>query len=94
MGLTCSGCGKKIEKTDVYWHLRIELWANVESNFEPMLKSEVEVDRELELILQRIDITDAELLENEVYQAMQFILCRDCRDRFAANPLNKPFLKQ
>jgi hypothetical protein len=87
--LDCSCCGRLFEPGTPFWHLSIKLWADTNTDFTHLMKSDAEIDSQMASVLERIELLDTESLENEVYQEMAFVLCRDCRDRFTANPLNK-----
>ena len=47
------------------------------------------IDERLEMLLERIALIPGDMLENEVYQRFDYLLCRRCRDIVAANPLNR-----
>jgi len=86
----CSFCGKSLARGVSFWHTKIQLWANVDTDFGPSPPSDTQIDNEYQRILERIKYVDEDTLEKEIYQSFDFKLCRDCRDRFTANPLNKP----
>lgn len=72
------------------WNVYIRLWADVETDFSHDKRSNDFIDADFKRILEIIDLTDMESLENEIFQELRFQLCKDCRDIFKANPLNIP----
>jgi hypothetical protein len=89
----CSNCGKQLQKPSISWNLHIKLWANYDGDIDYSEQSNQETDDMLEKVIQRIELIDQNALENEVYQEFRFTLCKDCRDIFAANPLNTPLVQ-
>jgi len=87
--LTCSRCGTRLGHGVPSWTLRIELSANFDGTLDCSLKAAREADRTIEAVLRQIEWMDAETLENQIYQFFEFVLCRDCRDHYSANPLFK-----
>lgn len=48
------------------------------------------LDERLDALLQRIEMIPQEILDAQVYQEFQFVLCSRCRGIIAANPLSQP----
>lgn len=84
---TCDCCKRIIDlEQEVRYVVRMEVFAAVEGE-----DSCIDDDRDY---LQEIEDTltrdGCESIEEEVYQQARFDLCRECRDRFVANPLARP----
>jgi hypothetical protein len=88
----CSACGRKIGKGSPSWNMFIKIWANYDGDIGFANQTENQIDHSISVLLDRIEKIDAGSLENEVYQELKFRLCKDCRDRFTANPLNQPLI--
>ena len=86
----CSGCGRRFAKGAVSWNMLVRIWANYDGDIGFAGQTEAEIDESIEKMLERIQHIDARTLENEIHQEFRFRLCKDCRDRFVANPLNVP----
>jgi hypothetical protein len=89
----CSGCGKRFVRKAASWNMLIKLWADFDGDIDYADKSDKEIDATLDRLLERISYLDAKTLEDEIYQEIRFRLCKDCRDRFVANPLNLPIMQ-
>ena len=85
----CDKCGSKFVQNQQTWKLSLRLWADYDGNFQEFNQESAFVENEINKVLERINMMDAAMLENEIYQEFTFFLCRNCRDQIAANPLNK-----
>ncbi|RKZ22692.1 hypothetical protein DRQ16_02110 [bacterium] len=82
----CARCGRKIKKNEVAYRVRIEIIGE----FDGMELGEEEFDEVLEKIVEELEGLPSYLIEGDIYQLKEYILCPDCKDQFAANPLNLP----
>jgi hypothetical protein len=60
----------------------------VTTDFDGVIPDDPEFDlKELE---RKTGGVPAELLEEEIHQEMEFLLCLACKERYCANPMNLP----
>jgi hypothetical protein len=74
-------------------HPAYEIKIQVAADFDGVLAEEglpVEIEAKLQALVGAMELADPEELAREVFQEARFLLCRSCRDRFLANPLNLP----
>lgn len=82
----CSKCGKNLSPGSLKYILSIKLYADFDGWVEPS----GEGDREnLEYLVECLESTDQDEIEDDVHQEMAFLLCKNCRDLFSRNPLNR-----
>jgi len=88
MKLRCDRCGIELGAEDGIYRVEIRVYADLTRSmpFVPPDRNEVEIDE----LLQKLKDLEASLIEEDVHQEMSFLLCRRCKERFAANPLNLP----
>jgi hypothetical protein len=85
----CAKCGKVMP--DGY--PAYEVTIRVAADFDGVLVEEgspAEVEGTLRSLLGAMERADPEALAREVCHEQRHLLCRACRDRFLANPLNLP----
>jgi hypothetical protein len=82
--LFCSRCGGRMERGKTYYIVSVTLTAEVEEGI-PADVSE----GSLNAIFAQIEEKSEQELEEEVYQKLQFILCKPCRDIFVSHPVGK-----
>ena len=87
--MKCSRCGCVLDKSQPSWRLEVKIWADIPDIPAEFQKNTDELDDLIKQSLQRIKYLDRKAIENEVHRILEFRLCRDCRDIFLANPLNK-----
>jgi len=92
MDRRCDRCRRDLPPGEPAWILRLEAYAD----FNGMLRDldeevlEAELRARLEELEQAAAGEQAAILEDEVYQRRFYRLCRACRERWGANPLNLP----
>ena len=84
----CDKCGRMLLPGELKFDLEIRLWADFDGNLPGGI--EKEPPENLRKLLQDMVYMDKKVLENDVYMSMEFVLCKICKDHFAANPLNLP----
>lgn len=82
----CAKCGRRIGKNEVVYRVKIEIIGE----FESMDVGGKEMDETIEKIIEELEGLPSYLIEGEIYQLKEYLLCPDCKDQFAANPLNLP----
>ena len=86
----CDRCGKEIKEGEIFYNVRIEIWADdgqIISDKEYFASKRKEYLNEL---LNQIEKFSAKELEEQIYKNLYYILCSDCRERFLANPISAP----
>jgi len=83
----CSKCGENFYEGSLKYIVRIKVIAD----FDGHIGNDSDEDSlDLESLIGQIERATPETLENDIHQEMAFLLCKDCRDSFARNPLNLP----
>jgi len=86
---TCDCCKRPLDpRDDLRYVVKMEVYAAMEP-----AADEDEDDRdyllEIQEILQRMEDADSEEVGDDVYRAMRFDLCPECRKKFVASPLGR-----
>lgn len=84
----CDKCGRSFSPGELKYKMEIRLWADFDGYLPPGI--ERESHEAIRKLLQEMVHMDQNLLEDDVYKRMEFILCKICKDHFSANPLNLP----
>jgi len=82
----CSKCGENLYEGTLKYIVRIKVLADFDGHINS--DNEAHAD-DLEALIRQMENSTAEVLENDVHQEMAFLLCKDCRDIFIRNPLNR-----
>lgn len=87
----CDGCGRELTKGEVYYILRMELYAapEIEITRQDLMKNH---RQEIERLLKEMEKMDTRRLEEEVYVAYKLFLCQRCRDTFSQRVSSKEFI--
>ncbi len=88
MPLSCDRCGAEIESESSAYNVEIRVYAGVPSSL-PWMSPE-ECEAEIDSLVDSLEGVDPELIERDVHLEMSFVLCRRCKEVFAADPLNLP----
>ena len=86
----CDLCGREIRSKTIHYELKIEVKAayeTLEINLADLLKDHTE---EIEALVQEMDETDPQQLQDDVYRAFHFHLCRRCQQQYISSPLPTP----
>lgn len=86
--ITCAKCKKIILPGRGRYRVKIEIL----SDFDGIIPFDPSIDpkKEIEKIEQELKTLPPELIEEEVHQEFTFIICPSCKEKFSANPLNRP----
>lgn len=84
----CEKCGRDLPLGGLRYVVKIEAYAD----FDGYLGEEdaEEVEARMRELVERLSERDPGELEREVYEKQIYLLCKDCRDHYLANPLNLP----
>jgi hypothetical protein len=85
---SCDLCKRLIDpEEDLRYVVKIEVYAALD----PVEDADDDRDNLLEMheILERMDDAENGSVGGDVYQALRFDLCPDCRRRFVKNPLGR-----
>lgn len=84
----CARCGRELPKGSTAYRVKID----VTSTFDGFIPFDPAVDTSAKLkkIAEELKNLPPELLEEEVHQEFSYLICLPCKERFCANPLNKP----
>ena len=86
----CDGCGREIKRDAVYYDLKIEVkaaYGTLEVNLADLLKDHTE---EIKALIEEMENADPQTLQDDVYKAFRFHLCRPCQQRYIKAPLASP----
>jgi hypothetical protein len=89
MAKICVKCGKVMPEGYPAYEVRIRVAADFDGVL-PEGGSAAEVEDKLQTLLHAMELSDPEELARDVFHEERYLLCRQCRDRFLANPLNLP----
>lgn len=84
----CSRCGRVIEDYEVAYRVYISVVQDV-----PLVIDERNTPNEEEVkeILDTVKDLPEDILEEEVHEEKEFLLCEQCAEIFRANPLGRSF---
>ena len=83
----CCKCGKELLQGSIKYILSIRLFADVDDTVSTC-ESTQKVD-DIDYLINCLENLGQEEMEKDVHQEMVFLLCKDCRNNFCKNPLNK-----
>jgi hypothetical protein len=84
----CDKCGRSFLPGELKYKIEIKLWADFDGHLPAGI--ELESSETIKELLRDMRQMDQRLLEEDVYKTVEYILCKTCKDHFAANPLNLP----
>ncbi|HEY7676027.1 MAG TPA: hypothetical protein VIG69_03060 [Candidatus Methylomirabilis sp.] len=85
----CGRCGAALRPGSAKYLVRIEVLADWDGHL-AILEDEEERERAMRETLAALEERDEAELLRAVYHRELHLLCRGCRDRYLANPLNLP----
>jgi len=88
MPRSCDRCGVRLQNEDGAYHIEIRIFAGVSESL-PWGSPEAN-EAEIDELIESLDGLEPELIERDVHLEMSLVLCRRCKEIFAANPLNLP----
>ena len=81
MSKSCEKCGKKMPDGGLAYEVKIQVYAD----FDGVLP---QVETRLRELVAAMEEADPDELMQEVFHEEVHLVCRACRDRYLANPLN------
>jgi hypothetical protein len=89
MGKTCEKCGVELPDGSVAYEVRIQVYADFDGVLPEAGTAEAREARMRDLV-SAMEAADPDELMSGVFHEERHLLCRECRDRYLANPLNLP----
>ncbi len=89
MSKTCQKCGKKMADGSLAYEVKIQVYADFDGVL-PDMEASDELQVRLRELLRAMEGADPDDLVRDVYHEERHLLCPGCRDRYLANPLNRP----
>ena len=85
---TCNRCGVRLQSEDGTYHVEISVFAGVSDSlpWDSAEENEAEIDK----LIDSLEGLDSDLIERDVHLELSLVLCKRCKEIFAANPLNLP----
>ncbi len=81
--IRCNCCGKELTKGGLKYVVEIKSFADFDGYLE---EYPGDVEEGLNDLLDAMDNMDASSLEEDVYQELIYILCKECKDKFVDDP--------
>jgi hypothetical protein len=81
----CMRCGRILKPGALKYLVSIRVVADFDGIIN---EGEGDTDEMISQVLQQIEGMDAEELERDVYDELNLILCKGCKDHFVRNPFN------
>ena len=81
--IRCFCCEKQLPEGSLKYVVEIKSFADFDCFLEDYPG---DVEEGMMELLEEMEDVDAKALEDEVYQEMIFVLCKECRDKFYKNP--------
>lgn len=82
-GIKCNCCGKDLPKGGLKYIIEIKSFADFDGYLEDYPG---EMEEGLSDLLDAMDNIDTATMEEDVYQELIYILCKDCKNRFTTDP--------
>jgi hypothetical protein len=89
MSKMCERCGREMPDGSLAYEVRIDVYADFDGVLVPPEPGRA-ADEELRELVARMADRNPDALMRDVYHRERHLLCRECRDRYLANPLNLP----
>jgi hypothetical protein len=81
----CMRCGRVLKPGALKYLVSIRLMADFDGVIDEV---EGDTGELIEEVLRQIEGMDAEDLERDVYEELNLLLCKSCKDHFVRNPFN------
>ena len=89
MSKTCEKCGKEMPDGGLAYEVKIQVYADFDGVL-PRVETAEELEARLHELVAAMEEADPDELMQEVFHEEVHLVCRACRDRYLANPLNLP----
>ncbi|MEW6685838.1 MAG: hypothetical protein AB1393_06490 [Candidatus Edwardsbacteria bacterium] len=83
----CSRCGKVLSSGTVY---RVKISVFTDFNGEISIDEYSDYEEEVKNAREKFSAFPEDLIEEEIHQEFEFLICPECKEKFCANPLNTP----
>ena len=83
MSTMCHCCSKELTEGDLKYVVELRSFADFDGYLE---EYEGDMEEGINELLDAVECMDLETLEEDIYQAQLFILCKSCRDKFSNDP--------
>lgn len=81
----CHCCGKELPFGSVKYVIEVKSFADFDGYIEEFAG---DVEEGINELIESIEQCDPKNLEDDVYEEFIYLLCKQCRDRFANDPFN------
>ena len=81
----CMRCGRILQLGSLKYLVGIRVVADFDGVIN---EGEEDTDEMISKVLKQIEVMEAEELERDVYEELNLVLCKVCKDHFVRNPLN------
>jgi hypothetical protein len=89
MSKTCEKCGRRMPEGGLAYEVKIQVYADFDGVLED-LETADDIEARLREVVAATEGADPDELMRDVFHEERHLLCRGCRDRYLANPLNLP----
>jgi len=83
--IRCYCCEKELPEGSLKYIVEIKSFADFDGHIE---ECPDDLNQDMKELLEDMDDIEQSALEEDVYNEMLFVLCKECRDRFCRNPFN------
>ena len=83
----CDMCGREIKRDAIHYEIKIEVQAaydTLEINLDDLLRDHSD---EIRALIEEVEHTDPQALQDDVFKTFHFQLCRGCQQRYIKAPL-------
>ncbi|MBI2002233.1 MAG: hypothetical protein HYT85_07330 [candidate division NC10 bacterium] len=89
MSKSCEKCGKEMPDGGLAYEVKIQVYADFDGVL-PHVETAEELEARLHELVAAMEEADPDELMQEVFHEEVHLVCRACRVRYLANPLNLP----
>ncbi len=89
MSKICEKCGLEMPDGSLAYEVKIQVYADFDGVL-PEVNTPEDLEARLQELVTSMEEADPDALMREVFHEEVHLVCRRCRDRYLANPLNLP----